>query len=609
MKYVLLALPILTVAVGGVVAGSSWAAFLVTVLAESPYAAAVLVAAYGLGRWLVKRADVLAEVTAIGLGLGVISLAVLLLGLAGVLSQVVGFALLAVGIVLAVGHGYVHRERLQKRLDVRAKSHWVLLIPAVPLGIALAAATVYPGLLWPEMSWGIEPAGYDVAGYHMQLPREWHDAGRITEPTHNVYGYFPLAVEMHGLLAMHLRGGAYEGMYLAKLMHFAFMALMPLAVYGAVPGSRLQKAVAGVLAACVPWTVLLGGVAYNEGGLMLYTALALGWLLRSRTTREWAVVGGLIGLACGVKYTAVPMLLLAVPLAAVVFRRAKLGGVVAVLVGLAVFSPWLIRNVAWTGNPVFPQALGLFGVGHFSDLQVDRWQMAHSAAADMNAFGELVRQVVVDVRYGFVLPIVALVAGCTAALFRKAVRVTEDQRRAAAISVGFLLFWGVFWLFATHLQSRFFTAAIPVAAILCVLPRWWVGGAVTAVCLVATLVSIPKHLTTYQPLIGVTNPEDVLQLVRGPVAEQVTAADALGRPVVLVGDGEAWFYPPRDVRYRTIFDVQSGDALDAYAGDAPDDALIVAIPGYLRTAGANYLEAPQAPGAWPALLVVERGAE
>ena len=42
---------------------------------------------------------------------------------------------------------------------------------------------------------------------------------------------FPFNVEMHYLLAMHLRGGPWAGMYLAQLMHLSYVVLAVLAVY------------------------------------------------------------------------------------------------------------------------------------------------------------------------------------------------------------------------------------------------------------------------------------------------------------------------------------------------------------------------------------------
>ena len=84
-----------------------------------------------------------------------------------------------------------------------------------------------PGLLWKPG----EPHGYDVVEYHLQAPREWYEAGRIVPLRHNAFSFFPFNVEMHYLLAMHLEGGPYKGMYLCQLMHLAMMVLVVLATW------------------------------------------------------------------------------------------------------------------------------------------------------------------------------------------------------------------------------------------------------------------------------------------------------------------------------------------------------------------------------------------
>jgi len=96
--------------------------------------------------------------------------------------------------------------------------------------------------------------------------------GRIVPLEHNVFSYFPCNVEMHYLLAMHLRGGPWAGMYLAQLMHAAMVGVTLIAIYGAarMTGGRLVACIATLAAATMPWTIMLGSVAYNEGGMLLF---------------------------------------------------------------------------------------------------------------------------------------------------------------------------------------------------------------------------------------------------------------------------------------------------------------------------------------------------
>jgi hypothetical protein len=104
-----------------------------------------------------------------------------------------------------------------------------------------------------------------------------------------------------------------------------------------------------------------------------------------------AIAGLMAGFAAGVKYTAAPLVLIAFPLAAIpaaVVHREKshlkstlVGAVIAIFAGLLSFSPWLIRNTIWAGNPVFPLAMRQLGHAHFTPEQIERFE-AHRAAEE-----------------------------------------------------------------------------------------------------------------------------------------------------------------------------------------------------------------------------------
>lgn len=563
-------------------------------------------------------------VTATALGLGAFSLGTLGLGLAGALNTVTAYAMLAAG--LAGGAITLVRARramtmaggpdhpVHDWLRAPAGWHWLWLIVVPTLTLAVVAAMVPPGLLWnPE-----DPHGYDVVEYHLQIPREWYEAGRIVPLEHNVFSFFPFNVEMHYLLAMHLRGGPWAGMYLAQLMHAAFVALSVAAVFavaGQLTASRGAPVVAAVAAAAAPWLLLLAPVAYNEGGLLLYGTLAVGWAIAALGAARgrlgaFAVAGAMAGLASGAKLTGVPMLLIAVAgVAAVVmvlFRRrlpgnalagAVAGPAVFVLTGLLVFSPWLIRNQVWAGNPVFPEAMPLLGRGHFSPVQVERWQRAHRPRDDQQSAAarvvELGKQVVGDWRYGFVLLPLALVAAM------------PSYRRPAALLL-FLLLVGltVFWLAITHLQSRFFVLGIPLAALLLATVRWRPWPAVGAV-LFGSLVAWgwvaayrPVRVFVQAGVLGVDEPSLLLPLV---LPDYVIQRAAPADRIVLVGDAKAFWYPfeMRRLRYRTVFDVDtSGGAgvIEAWRGKgwAPGE-LVIVEPGELGRFSATYYGIPPLP--------------
>ena len=156
------------------------------------------------------------------MGMGIVSLAVLGLGLAGWMNFWTALILIVAGLAISAAHLIKNRHSLFSR-DFAFTSQplllnweWLWIIVAPLAAISVIGALVLPGLLW-----GDEPNGYDVVEYHLQVPREWFELGRIIPLQHNVFSYFPFNTEMHYLAAMHLRGGPWAGMYVAQLMHVA----------------------------------------------------------------------------------------------------------------------------------------------------------------------------------------------------------------------------------------------------------------------------------------------------------------------------------------------------------------------------------------------------
>src|SRR5687768_17499732 len=172
-------------------------------------------------------------------------------------------------------------------------------------------------------------------------------------------------------------------------MHAAYVGRSVVAVYAMARQwtGRAGASIGMLAAAGVAWPWLLAPVGYNEGGLLLYGTLAIGHALKSLVSdegriRRLALAGAMAGFACGVKLTAAPLLLVGVPVALAVAGRSRTpwkGLAVFVALGVLTFAPWLVRNVVWAGNPVFPEAQSVFGPAHFTETQSERWRRAHSA--------------------------------------------------------------------------------------------------------------------------------------------------------------------------------------------------------------------------------------
>jgi hypothetical protein len=192
------------------------------------------------------------------------------------------------------------------------------------------------------------------------------------------------------------------------------------------------------------------------------------------SARRGAAIGVLAAAACGAKLTAIgfvalPLALLV--LAAVPPRRwpATLGGAAAG--GAVVLVPYLLRNAAAAGNPVFPFATGVFGLGHWTRLQAEIWTAGHLSHLGLG--GRLLEAWQQLFRYGLgpapdptepwqpqwsLLP---WVAACGIAI-----GMTSRSLRPISWRLGMVLIvQTVFWIALTHIKSRFMLPAVVPAAL------------------------------------------------------------------------------------------------------------------------------------------------
>jgi hypothetical protein len=588
-----------------------------------------------------------------------IGLAALGLGLAGLLNRLTAMVITAPGLAL----GWLALRNIQKQPPLATTIrptywHWLWLAAAPFLAVSLIGTMVPPGLIWnPE-----EPHGYDVVEYHLQVPREWYEAGRVVPLKHNVFSYFPMGVEVHYLLAMEIEGGPWEGMYLAQLMHLALIVLTVLAAWGVArqfASSRASATVAAVALATIPWMAQLGAIAYNEGGLLLYGTLAIGWAMKGLSVRadsrsalrRFALAGAMVGFACGTKLTAVPELLLGLPAACIVtilwpriwgagFQHTALKAVrsgltlcvVFGIAGLLTFSPWLARNIAWVRNPVFPEATSVFGKAHLTDVQVERLKRANHepGPAQRGAIGHaraVWDQLLADWQFGYLLLPLGVIcvillrkgrrpAFSSAVLPPPVFRGREQEgldalehsklgmAPPALLPTLMLLFLTIFWIGFTHLQSRFFLLAGPLAVILIAQVEWgrWLGVIAGLVILAAVIgwwgvnkrfidivwKRLPDMRTSLVDGLGRNslqwlNPAELDPFPRTPEGLR----DDPNAHIVLVGDSRAFYYqvPMSRLRYRTIFDLDT-TGLPA----TPDAATLIAAwaarpPGPKRPPG------------------------
>ena len=405
-----------------------------------------------------------------------------LLAWAGLLNAITAWGLLlpaAAGWAWQVSDPAV-RIKLRANLSL-PRVPWTIALLGPPIGVMLVAATCPAGSIW-----AIEAFGYDVLSYHLQLPREWLERGAMTGLEHNVYSYLPGLVEAGYMQVAAMAGGGREAVYPAQLLH-ATTAMLAAAAIAATVARRVGSAagaVAGAVFLAMPWTVVLGSMAYNEMGAIALGAAAL-MVAFDDVGRRWrgaVMVGAMVGAATLCKLTAGPSL--AVPLGLVLLlglqgaqgqrrwrRRAAMAGLAAA-VGVVMLLPYFARNVAATGNPVFPFMTQTLGTGHWTNEQARTWRDKHFDSDLFDGLGEAwVTQWLTNRGYGAIggeatqrdaanvaqfsrqrgLPIVWPIA-----MLGLALGLTRSPHRRFTVALAIMLTVQlIFWAGWTHHQSRF----------------------------------------------------------------------------------------------------------------------------------------------------------
>ncbi|MFQ3566853.1 MAG: glycosyltransferase family 39 protein [Aggregatilineales bacterium] len=302
---------------------------------------------------LLSRAERLALDAA--LGLGIISSAALLVGLAGGFRAIVFWPLLGLA-------AFLLRRALRSWLgdcaglagalwlDIRSQPPWLRALAAMS-AVLLALALVHA--LAPPYAW-------DSMTYHLVQPKLDLAAGRVLPAPDNFYIGFPKLTEILFGVTMSLFGRETA----AAPVHFVYGALGLLAIGG------LARRISGRETGWVAAFLLLGsyeiwllmGRPYVEMTVLTYGVLAVGIaiLWRERDQAGWLVFMGLLcGFALGAKYTS-GLLIAGLGLYLFAYRPHAVlrNGVIFGLSAAIAFAPWMLRGLLHYDNPVYPYFFG-----------------------------------------------------------------------------------------------------------------------------------------------------------------------------------------------------------------------------------------------------------
>jgi len=224
------------------------------------------------------------------------------------------------------------------------------------------------------------PVMYDVLHYHLAFPEQWLMAGGFVEFARESFSYYFSA---HGILFTFALSTVGPWGANAISWWMAGVAIIAAATLGNRLGGPSAAPWAAACYALTPATLEIIGYANADHAVAAWAGAALVALTdqidRIPTTRMMVLAGFLGGTAATSKYLALATVLIPLAAAALLTLRAFQSGrrvraavlLMALVAGTAVpLAPWIARNVTWTGNPVYPYLISVFG-GPPSDMNVD----------------------------------------------------------------------------------------------------------------------------------------------------------------------------------------------------------------------------------------------
>ena len=207
------------------------------------------------------------------------------------------------------------------------------------------------------------PTARDALIHHLAIPKLWLKNGGFYEMPWADFSYFPMNIDLLYMIPLYLQKD-----FLANFIHMGFGIATALLIYRYL--NKRTGPISGLLGVLIfistPIVFRLSTQAYVDLGLTFFSAASIFSFIRYRDGGfkefKWLLFSSLsMGIALGTKYNALVIwffLTLWIVLITVRDtknqRQALWNGAIYFLISGILFSPWLIKNIMLTGNPLYP---------------------------------------------------------------------------------------------------------------------------------------------------------------------------------------------------------------------------------------------------------------
>jgi 4-amino-4-deoxy-L-arabinose transferase-like glycosyltransferase len=227
------------------------------------------------------------------------------------------------------------------------------------LGCLITAVIITVGIMAT-----VPPVSRDALTHHLAVPKLYLDRGEIYEIPEIEFSYYPMNLDLLYMIPLYFKNDI-----LPKFIHFAFGIFTAWLIFSylkrrisvsyALFGALFFLTIPIIVTLCVTVYVDLGEIFFSFASILLL----LKWFETPERKSLLMFSGIFCGLALGTKYNGLVFFLIVSASIPIFLSRSQqkmsslsaIGhSVLFVTVSLLVFSPWLIKNTVWTGNPIYP---------------------------------------------------------------------------------------------------------------------------------------------------------------------------------------------------------------------------------------------------------------
>ena len=213
----------------------------------------------------------------------------------------------------------------------------------------------------------VPPVSRDALIHHLSVPELYLKHGGIYQIPAYEYSYYPMNLDLIYMIPLYLGNDI-----VPKYIHFVFALMTALLIFRYL--KKHLNITYGYIGAAfflsLPVIIKLSITVYVDLGLIFFSTAALlsifKWIENSFKIKYIVISAICCGLALGTKYNGLIVFFLLTLLVPLIYLRSdsveKSGYLIKALgystllftMALIIFSPWMIKNYIWTGNPLYP---------------------------------------------------------------------------------------------------------------------------------------------------------------------------------------------------------------------------------------------------------------